>query len=95
MKKTIGILLLMGIVWGMAGMAAAEEAGGFAVYPTAIFPFHERGEGVKGYGNTASDILFASLVANPDLLLVDREEINKTLSEQEIEQILQEGETAQ
>ncbi len=84
MKKTIGILLLMGIVWGMGGMAAAEEAGGFAVHPTAIFPFHERGEGVKGYGNTASDILFASLVANPDLLLVDREEINKTLAEQEL-----------
>jgi len=84
MKKTIGILLWVGLVWSMAGMAVAEEAGGFVVYPTAIFPFHERGEGVKGYGNTASDILFASLVANPDLLLVEREEINKTMSEQEM-----------
>lgn len=64
-----------------APMAAPAVA---AVYPTAILPFHERGAGVAGLGNTASDILFASLVANPDLLLVDREEINKTLEEQEM-----------
>jgi hypothetical protein len=65
-------------------VAPAVAPAGTVVYPTAILPFHERGEGVKGYGNTASDILFASLVTNPDLLLVDREEINKTLEEQEM-----------
>ena len=68
-----------------AAVAAPPSApAGLAVFPTAILPFHERGAGVAGYGNTASDILFASLVANPDLLLVDREEINKTLAEQEL-----------
>lgn len=64
--------------------ASAIAPTGMVVYPTAILPFHERGAGVAGYGSTASDILFASLVANPDLLLVDREEINKTLEEQEM-----------
>ena len=70
-----------------AGSAAETPAAVSAVatvYPTAILPFHERGAGVTNYGNTVSDILFASLVANPDLLLVDREEINKTLEEQEM-----------
>ena len=84
MKKGLRMMWLAGAAWAMAGMAPAEEAVGFTVHPTAIFPFHERGEGVKGYGNKASDILFASLAANPDLLLVDREEISKTLEEQEM-----------
>jgi len=84
MKKNLWTCLIVSLVIGSAWIYQAEAQEGLAVYPTAIFPFHERGEGVKGYGNTASDILFASLVVNPDLLLVDREEINKTLGEQEM-----------
>ncbi|MDD2240390.1 MAG: CsgG/HfaB family protein [Kiritimatiellae bacterium] len=84
MKKVLWICLIASLTIGSAWVSPAEAQDGLAVYPTAIFPFHERGEGVKGYGNTASDILFASLVVNPDLLLVDREEINKTLQEQEM-----------
>lgn len=84
MKKVLWICLIASLTVGSAWVTPAEAQDGLAVYPTAIFPFHERGEGVKGYGNTASDILFASLVVNPDLLLVDREEINKTLQEQEM-----------
>lgn len=53
-----------------------------AVYPTALFPFEERGAGVKDYGVKISDILFAKLVAKPDLFLVDRAELKKTLDEQ-------------
>ena len=78
MKKTIGILLWVGLVWSMAGMAVAEEAGGFVVYPTAIFP----SMGAAGVRDTATRPVTSccSLVANPDLLLVEREEINKTMS---------------
>ncbi len=84
MKKMLWTCLMAGLTIGCVGMLRAEAQESPVVYPTAIFPFHERGESVKGYGNTASDILFAALVANPDLLLVDREEINKTLEEQEL-----------
>jgi TolB-like protein len=52
------------------------------VYPTALFPFEERGAGVKDYGAKISDILFAKLVARPELYLVDRAELKKTLEEQ-------------
>lgn len=55
-----------------------------AVYPAAIFAFEERGSGVREYGQKVSDILFANLAVNPDLYLVDRQDIQKTLQEQEL-----------
>lgn len=85
---------LVGVVTAvlMAGMVAsgAEEQPKAqmdkttAVYPTAIFAFQERGSGVKDYGAKAADILFASLVANPALYLVDRADLQKTLQEHEL-----------
>lgn len=54
------------------------------VVPSAILTFNERGSGVKGEGEKVSDILFAELVANPALYLVDRAELSKTLDEQEL-----------
>jgi len=75
MKKLIVMTMMM---LTAAGVCAQE------MYPTAIFPFYERGSGVKDYGSKVSDILFAQLVMNPDLLLVDREEMNKTLGEHEL-----------
>ena len=54
------------------------------VYPAAIFPFQERGEGVNGYGAKVADILFAVLAKNPNFYLVDRVELNKTLAEHEL-----------
>ncbi|MDA3924479.1 MAG: curli assembly protein CsgG [Kiritimatiellae bacterium] len=65
-------------------MATGSAVAEFKVCPTAIFPFAERGSGVRGYGSKASDILFASLVVNPDLILVDREDMKKTLDEHEL-----------
>jgi TolB-like protein len=50
----------------------------------AIFPFQERGVEVKGQGPKVSDILFAELVANPDVILVDREDLKKMIDEQEL-----------
>ena len=81
MKMNKWMVLAAGLAFAGLGASAQES---MTVYPTAILPFHERGEGVRGYGSTASDILFAALVANPDLLLVDRAEIDKTLAEQEL-----------
>jgi TolB-like protein len=54
------------------------------VHPLAIFAFEERGSDVKGMGSQVSDLLFANLVANPDLYLVERQELNKILDEQEL-----------
>ena len=54
------------------------------MYPVAIFPFQERGAGVKDLGGKVCDILYGLLSANPDLLLVDRAELDKILVEQHL-----------
>ena len=83
MKRTVLLLAAVGMVLSFSlQVTAAEEPP--AVYPTAIFAFAERGMEVKGYGPKVSDILFASLAANPDLYLVDRAELQKTLEEHEL-----------
>lgn len=83
LRMIIGSLLLTG---GFASRQARGEAEAREnpVYPVAIFPFSERGADLKGYGEKVSDILFATLVALPDLYLVDRAELKKTLEEQEL-----------
>ena len=80
MKITWLSLVVIVLVSGVKAMAADMPA----VYPTAIFAFEERGAGVKDYGAKVSDILFAKLVTNPDLYLVDRQDLRKTLDEHEL-----------
>lgn len=75
MKRVIAMVMM---VLAVSSVCAQD------MYPTAIFPFAERGSGVKGYGSKVSDILFAQLVVSPDLMLVDREELSKTLGEHEL-----------
>ena len=60
----------------------AEEE--FTVYPVAVFPFAERGRDAAELGNKVTDLLFANLVTNPDMYLVEREEIDKLFTEQEL-----------
>lgn len=54
------------------------------IYPLAILPFEERGTGARDRGVSVSDILFSRLAANPALYLVDRQDLKKTLQEQEL-----------
>jgi TolB-like protein len=55
-----------------------------AVYPVAILPFQERGRDAADLGPQVTDLLFAKLVVNPDIYLVEREDINKLLEEKEL-----------
>jgi hypothetical protein len=72
---------LLVVVGGLvAGNVLAQEE----VYPAAILPFQERGAGVKDYGQKISDILFAKLVIRPELMLVERAELQKILEEHEL-----------
>lgn len=53
--------------------------------PTAIVTFQDRGgKDSKLTGAKVTDLLFAELVAKPEMFLVDREELSKTLAEHEI-----------
>ena len=82
MKKYLAVIVLLAVICGAAMAADAPKAP--AVYPTAIFPFEERGAGAKDYGAKVADILFAQLVAKPELFLVDRQDMKKTLDEHEL-----------
>lgn len=80
MKKAWFILAAMVVGTGTWALATDVPT----VYPTAVFAFEERGEGIRGYGIKVSDILFANLVVNPDLYLVDRQDLKKTLDEHDL-----------
>jgi len=55
-----------------------------AVVPIAILPFQERGRDAKELGAKVTDLLFAKLSANPDLFLVDRQDIEKLQKETQL-----------
>lgn len=56
----------------------------FTVYPVAVFPFAERDRAAAELGNQVSDLLFANLVTSPEMYLVERAEIDKLFTEQEL-----------
>ena len=53
-------------------------------HPIAILPLKERGREVDGVGQKLSDLLFASMVSDPNLLLVEREEFDQVINEAEL-----------
>jgi TolB-like protein len=72
----------------IAGAAAAQQAAP-ALVPVAILPFQERGAATRpgtapggDDGGKVTDLLFASLVAEPTLVLIEREDIRTLLDEQ-------------
>lgn len=89
MKKLSLVMLAGLLVVSVSNLLAADvptEAtiAAQVVYPTAIFAFEERGAGVKDFGAKVSDILFAKMVADPNLYLVDRQDLKKMLDEHEL-----------
>ena len=51
------------------------------IVPVALLQFQERGRDTKDLGPKVTDLLFAKLVTNPDLFLVDRQELDKLQKE--------------
>lgn len=76
-RSIVSLLVLMGGL--TVSNSVAQE-----MVPAAILPFQERGMGVKGEGEKISDILFAKLVVRPELMLVERTELNRILEEHEL-----------
>jgi TolB-like protein len=91
-KKLIVTATLFGAAQsgiGLAEEAATEKPAEVAEirlieHPIAIVSFRERGKEVEGMGGQLGDLLFAKLVADPSLLLVDREDLDTVLAEAEL-----------
>lgn len=64
--------------------AQDSNADDTSVYPVAILPFQERGRDAAELGPQVTDLLFAKLVVNPDMYLVEREDIKKLFEEKEL-----------
>lgn len=61
-----------------------KQAGKPVVHPLAVLAFEERGAGARELGPKVTDLLFAKLVVQEGLHLVDREDLKKTLAEAEL-----------
>ena len=83
---TLWIVLPAILVVSVASAARAEDKKDKTpqVYPAAVLPFQERGRDSKDQGSKVTDLLFAKLAADPGLVLVDREDIQKVLAEHEL-----------
>ncbi len=81
--QRVGLRILAVWLIGVVATFArpAEDADVQAVHPAAILEFEERGAGPRGLGPMASDLLFAALVGDPALFLVDRQDMEKVLDE--------------
>ncbi|MCA9258581.1 MAG: hypothetical protein KDA61_05255, partial [Planctomycetales bacterium] len=53
-------------------------------HPIAVLPFRERGKEVEEMGGQVADLVYARLVVDPTLTLVDREDLDKSLDEAEL-----------
>ena len=80
-SATLFILLMTSTLLAQKKEKAEDE---FTVYPVAVFTFAERGRDAAELGNKVTDLLFANLVTNPEMYLVEREEIDKLFTEQEL-----------
>lgn len=56
----------------------------FIDYPIAVLPFRERGKEVADLGGQVADLVFTKLIVDPGLYLVDREDLDKSLDEAEL-----------
>lgn len=84
MRSAIRLVCCLSLLAIGSVAVAAEKAQDATAYPLAILPFQERDPESKGLGAKVSDLLYADLVARPELTLVDREDLKKTLGELEL-----------
>lgn len=84
-------VLLISLLWGTASIlaetpstkASAETLEPLS-YPIAILPLKDRGREVDGLGQKLSDLLFAQMISDPMLLMVEREEFDQVVNEAEL-----------
>ena len=83
-RRILFVCLVLILALASAAAADDKKTSAYTNLPIAVIPFRERGEEVKGLGAQASDLVFAKLAKEPTFWLVDREDLAKTLAEQEL-----------
>jgi TolB-like protein len=77
--------VVMWLAWPEAShVGVAAEAVAAPVWPVAVLPFRERDRNVKELGDQVTDLLCATLSAEPSVQLLERADLDKSLSESEL-----------
>ena len=79
MKTLLKITLMAALVIIAGKIFAADE-----VYSVAVFDFESQGEMARDLGKQIATLVNANLSAEPNLILVERAELDKALGEQEL-----------
>lgn len=79
MKNISQFLIIVWLFIAASQICFADEA--TAVYPMAIFDFVEKGNELSGLGEKVSAVVFSQLVLDPNISLVERDELNKLADE--------------
>lgn len=78
MKTKLSLLLLL-VLAGLSRISVAAD-----VLTVAVFDFESKDENVRDLGPKVATLLNATLSAEPNLILVERAELEKVLGEQEL-----------
>ena len=78
MKKHIALMLTLTLLVGAAAHAAPK------VFSVAVFDFESKDENVRDQGAKIATLVNAGLSADPQIVTVEREELNKVAGEQEL-----------
>ena len=88
MKTKVPFILPLLLVAGAIACAAAQDGStnnsSPQVLTVAVFDFESKNENVSGLGPNVSTLLNARLSAEPNLIIVERAELDKSLGEQEL-----------
>src|SRR5580700_6379656 len=79
MKKLLRLGLLAMLLSAMVNAKAADQ-----MLTVAVFDFESKDEGVRDMGPKAATLINAELSANPQIVTVERAELEKVLSEHEL-----------
>jgi hypothetical protein len=79
MKSFLKFTLLAALVFTTGRIVAADQ-----IYSVAVFDFASPDDNVSGLGPKVATLLNANLSAEPNLIIVERAELDKALGEQEL-----------
>ncbi|HYG36661.1 MAG TPA: CsgG/HfaB family protein [Clostridia bacterium] len=79
MKYTLGSLLVLWLLLSSVSQAATSD-----VFTVAIFDFDSKDEAVRDLGPKVATLINANLSAEPQIITVERAELEKVLGEQEL-----------
>ena len=81
LRLAVNLIITLSLLASVTAAWAQQKAGSYSV---AVLPFDVSGKEIEGMGEDLQTLLTAHLSSEPQLLLVERAEVDKALSEAEL-----------